>query len=133
MWKNRILGAADVLPTSLMANPLSWRVHTPYQHECVENSLAAVGWVRPVIVNDTTGHLIDGHLRVMVALGHAQKAKMPVLYVELTADEERAVLSALDPISTLARIDHDRISLNGSLTHCVCPSCGSQHFKPKED
>jgi ParB-like chromosome segregation protein Spo0J len=86
-----------------------------------------------VIVNDRTGHLIDGHLRTIVALGHAQSKTMPVVYVDLSADEERQALNLIDPISALARIDRANVSLNGHLEICACPSCGSHHFKTKEE
>jgi ParB-like chromosome segregation protein Spo0J len=86
-----------------------------------------------VIVNDRSGNLIDGHLRTIVALGYAQREKVPVLYVDLSADEERQALNLIDPISALARIDCANISLNGFLAPCVCSECGSHHFKPKEE
>jgi len=133
MWRNRIIGSGEAQPSSLAANPYAYRIHPPYQHEAVLAAISELGWLSPVVLNDRTGRLIDGHLRTIVALGHAQSEKIPVVYVDLSADEERQALNLIDPISALARIDHMNISLNGSIERCTCPSCGSHHFKAKEE
>ena len=66
--------------------------------------LDTVGYVAQVIVNQRTGHLVDGHLRVEEALSHGQPA-IPVLYVDLSEDEERLVLASLDPLAAMATTD----------------------------
>lgn len=63
-----------------------------------------VGIVQNVIVNKTTQHVIDGHMRIALALREEQ-SEIPITYVELTEDEEKLVLSSYDYISTLAGID----------------------------
>ena len=133
MWRNRIIGSGEAQPLSLVAHPRSYRIHPPYQHKCLEGALRTLGWLSPVIVNDRSGHLIDGHLRTIVALDQSQREKIPVVYVDLSADEERQALNLIDPISALARIDRANISLNGHMEICACPTCGSHHFKAKED
>lgn len=107
-WSNRIVGEALVDPKTLLANPANWRVHPKAQQEALRAVLNAIGWVQRVIVNTTTGHLIDGHLRVEEAMRADEQ--VPVLYVELSLEEERAVLSALDPLSGLADTDHEKIT-----------------------
>ena len=70
--------------------------------------LDTVGYVAQVIVNQRTGHLVDGHLRVEEALSHGQPA-IPVLYVDLSEDEERLVLASLDPLAAMATTDEAKL------------------------
>jgi len=100
-WRNRIVGQGIVNPAELIANPMNWRNHPKKQIQALTGLLKEVGWVQNVIVNKTTGHIVDGHARVGMAVERKEDA-IPVVYVELTEDEERLVLSSLDPIGTLA-------------------------------
>ena len=95
--RSRIVGEGEEAPDQLLANPLNWRRHPPEQQKALEGMLREVGWVQRVIVNRTTGHVVDGHLRVELALRRGETA-VPVLYVELTEEEEKIVLAAIDPI-----------------------------------
>ena len=52
-------------------------------------------------MNRRTGYVIDGHARVALALTR-KEASVPVLYVDLSPDEERLVLATFDPIGALA-------------------------------
>ena len=67
-WRNRIVGHADVSPAELVPNPRNWRTHPPEQQRALAGALAEVGWVAEVLVNRTTGHVVDGHLRIELAL-----------------------------------------------------------------
>ena len=71
--------------------------------------LDQVGWVQSVIVNRVTGHLIDGHMRVSLALREDAKT-IPVAYVELTPEEESLVLATLDPLGALAGTDKEKLA-----------------------
>ncbi len=62
------------------------------------------GWVSEVIVNRTTGHVLDGHLRVELALARGEPS-VPVTWVEIGEDEEPLILATFDPIGALATID----------------------------
>ena len=108
-WNNRITGTGDEKPDQLMANPKNWRIHPRVQQEAVENALDQVGWVQQVIVNKTTGHLVDGHLRVALAISRNEKT-VPVVYVELSETEEALVLASLDPLAGLAATDSDQLA-----------------------
>jgi len=103
-WRNRIVGSADVAPDQLLANPANWRRHPGPQRDAIRGSLSEVGWVRQVLVNVTTGHTVDGHARVEEALSKGEET-VPVLYVDLTEEEEALVLATLDPIAGLASRD----------------------------
>jgi DNA modification methylase len=109
-WRNRIVGHADVAPAELMPNPRNWRGHPDDQQRAVGGSLATVGWVVEVLVNRTTGHLVDGHLRVELALARGEPT-VPVTYVELTEDEERLVLASLDPLAAMATAEREQLAL----------------------
>lgn len=104
--QNRIVGEGNESPEQLLANPKNWRIHPSHQRSALLKVLDTVGWVDQVIVNQTTGHLIDGHLRVSVAMERNEKT-VPVLYVSLTEQEEEIVLATLDPIGSLAVADNE--------------------------
>lgn len=108
-WKNRIVGTGAEEPDQLLANPKNWRIHPITQQEAVEAALDQVGWVQQVIVNKTTGHLIDGHLRVALAISR-EEAEIPVSYVELSKEEEALVLATLDPLAGLAATDSEKLA-----------------------
>lgn len=116
-FASRIVGEGSEAPDQLLANPLNWRRHPKAQQDALEGMLRTVGWVQRVIVNQTTGHIVDGHLRVEVAL-RRNEPTVPVLYVELTPDEEKIVLAAIDPIGGLAETDQEMLDdlLNGMHT-----------------
>ena len=52
-------------------------------------------------MNRTTGNVVDGHLRIELALARHEPT-VPVTYLELTEAEERLVLATLDPIGAMA-------------------------------
>lgn len=107
--KNRIVGQGQESPEQLLANPKNWRIHPNHQRTALLKVLDIVGWVSPVIVNQTTGHLIDGHLRVTVAMERDEQT-IPVLYIALSEQEENVILATLDPIRSLAISDHNIFS-----------------------
>jgi hypothetical protein len=107
-WRNRIVGEGEEDPTSLLANPKNWRTHPGRQRDALRGSLGVVGWVQRIIVNRTTGHVVDGHARIEEAIS-AGAPNVPVLYVELTAEEEDLVLASLDPIGAMAGTDQAKL------------------------
>jgi DNA modification methylase len=108
-WQNRIVGYDQVDPESLLANPRNWRIHPGQQQDALESVLDTVGWVDDVIVNRRTGFVVDGHLRVSLALRRSEKS-VPVKFVELTDQEEALVLATLDPIGAMAASDKDKMA-----------------------
>jgi ParB-like chromosome segregation protein Spo0J len=93
--------------SELTAHPENFRRHPSVQVEALIGSLNDLGWIAPLIVNRTTGHLVDGHLRAKLACAHA--GPVPVAYVELSEEEEREALLALDPIAAMAEVDRERL------------------------
>lgn len=105
-WKNRIVGYDVVEADQLLAHPSNWRIHPKAQQDALTGVLDDVGWVQEIIVNKTTGHVVDGHMRVEVALTRGES--VPVKYVELSEAEEQLILATIDPISAMAGADNEQ-------------------------
>ena len=115
-WANRIVGLADVDPSTLQAHPANWRVHPKAQADALAGVLSEVGYVQSVIVNERSGRIVDGHLRVRLAVERGEPV-IPVVYVDLDDDEERLILATLDPLASMAETDADALrSLLESVT-----------------
>ena len=109
-WRNRIVGHAEVAPGELVPNPRNWRTHPDDQQRALSGALAEVGWVAEVLVNERTGHVVDGHLRLELALARGEPT-VPVTYVELSEDEERLVLASLDPLAAMAMAEQEQLAI----------------------
>ncbi len=107
-WINRIVGHDEIAPDQLLANPLNYRIHPAQQQSALSGSLDNLGWIQEVLVNKNTGHVIDGHLRIQLALRNDEKL-IPVTYLDLTEDEERLALLSLDPIAAMAATDKEQL------------------------
>ena len=107
-WQNRIDGSGLESPQDLLPNPANWRTHSDRQKHTLKAVMNEVGWVQQVVVNKTTGNLVDGHLRVAAAIENGEE-EIPVLYVSLTPDEEALVLTTLDPLAGMAGVDTDKL------------------------
>ena len=107
-WKNRIIGYGEEEPDQLLANPKNWRIHPTEQQEGLQGVLDEVGYVQGVIVNRSTGFVVDGHMRVALAMRNNQP-KIPVTYVDLTPEEEDTILSTFDPIGAMAATDRVKL------------------------
>jgi DNA modification methylase len=107
-WANRIVGHADVDPRTLEANPLNFRRHPQSQADALLGVLSEVGVVQSVIVNERSGRIVDGHLRVRLAVERSEPA-IPVVYVDLDDAEERLILATLDPLTAMAETDADAL------------------------
>lgn len=107
-WKNKIIGHDNVPPEQLMAHPENWRIHPKFQQEALRGVINDVGYIKSVTVNKRSGRVIDGHLRVTLALRDSIPT-IPVEYVDLTEEEEAEALLTLDPIAALAGSDKDNL------------------------
>ena len=105
-WRNRIVGTGEEAPDQLLANPRNWRLHPRNQQAALAGSLDAVGWVHQVMVNRQTGFVVDGHARVALAISRNEPS-VPVLYVDLSPDEEALVLDARAEVFEMARLQKD--------------------------
>lgn len=103
-WKNRIVDQTEMDVEGLSPHELNWRLHSARQQEAVREVFDKVGIVQSVIFNQTTGKLVDGHLRVAMAKAMG-RTKIPVTIVELSEEEEKVILATYDPIASLAKWD----------------------------
>lgn len=103
MWKNRIVSYSTEDPNELKANPNNFRRHPKGQRLALDAMIKDVGIVQPVIVNAASGRIIDGHLRVELAVERGEH--IPVIWVDVTPEEEMKILATLDPIGNMATTD----------------------------
>lgn len=103
-----IVGYRLVPPDQLLAHPLNARRHPAAQRETLRASLRQLGWIAPVVVNLTTGHVVDGHARVEEALSAGAEV-VPVVEVELTPEQEALALAVYDPITSQAIYDREAL------------------------
>lgn len=102
------MGSGEEDPLQLLANPLNFRLHPKPQQDALAGVLGEVGWVQQVLVNRQSGHVIDGHLRVELAISRNEPT-VPVLYVDLDPAEEALILATLDPIGAMAATDAPKL------------------------
>lgn len=105
-WRSRIIGHGEEAPDQLLANPRNWRIHPKAQQDALAGVLDEVGWVQDIIVNQRTGHVVDGHARVAIAISRDEPT-VPVVYVDLSLEEEGLILATLDPLSAMAGKDEE--------------------------
>lgn len=108
-WRNRIVGQGEESPAELVANPKNWRTNPKAQQEALAGVLDEVGWGQQVLVNQLTGRLVDGHLRVELAARRGETS-IPVTYLELSEQEEDLILATLDPLTALAETDGAKLA-----------------------
>ena len=108
-WKNRIIGSGEEDPEQLLANPYNWRIHPQKQKKALNEILSKIGWIQEIIINKRTNRLIDGHLRVQLAIENGEK-KVPVKYVDLSEEEEKIVLTLYDTLTNMALADEDKLN-----------------------
>lgn len=102
--KSRIVRFGSEDPKKLKANPKNWRKHPEAQRSALVGVLEQIGWVQGVVVNERTGNIVDGHLRVDAAIKVGEKT-VPVCYVDLSPEDEELALATLDPLSAMAQVD----------------------------
>jgi DNA modification methylase len=104
-WRNRMVGHGEEDPEQLLANPRNWRIHPKAQQDALRGVLTTVGWVQDVIVNQRTGFVVDGHARVAMAITAGER--VPVVFIDLSEEEEALILATFDPISAMAAKDSE--------------------------
>ena len=107
-YDNRILRSENVKVSDIVFNPGNWRIHPSNQRKALDGILTEIGWVQQVIINQTTGNLIDGHLRVLLAAENEQE-EIPAIIVELSQDEEDKILTTFDPVNQMAVADKKKL------------------------
>lgn len=96
-WRIRIEGHGSRSPQSLIPNPYGRGKPLDRKLDLAKQALATIGWFQPVTVNQRTGHIIDGHARVTMAI-ERRETLVPVMYLDLSLEEERWMCDFLDGI-----------------------------------
>ena len=105
---NRIIGHGEEAVDQLLANPLNFRLHPDNQQQALAGAIDDIGFIRSVTVNQRTGRVVDGHLRVTLAARSGVET-LPVEYVDLDEAEEAQALLSLDPIAAMAASDKAKL------------------------
>jgi hypothetical protein len=115
-WRNRIVEHGTLTARDIAKHPKNPRIHPAAQREAMAAMLDDIGWIATIVVNRTTGLLLDGHMRVECS---APDEPLPVTFVEITEDEERRALALMDPLGAMA--DHDPDTLADLLADTELP------------
>jgi hypothetical protein len=102
-WSNRIVGHANIPPEDILAHPLNNKIHPTNQQKIMSEVLDTIGWVDTVMISNS-GRLLDGHMRVILALRNHEPT-VPVSYVDVTEAEENLIVSIHDYIASYAIIE----------------------------
>ena len=105
---NRIVGHGEEDVDQMLASPLNFRIHPDNQQQALAGSIDDIGYIRSVTVSKRSGRVLDGHLRVALAMRSGVKS-LPVEYVDLDEAEEAQALLSLDPIAALAATDRQKL------------------------
>src|SRR3984957_12222298 len=106
--QDRIRELRRVRARDLLPNPKNWRRHPKAQAAALRGLLTEIGYADALLARELPDGrlmLVDGHLRAETT----PDAEVPVLVLDLTAEEAEKVLVTLDPLAALAESDSDRI------------------------
>ena len=106
--EDRIVRSASIDPHELIAHEGNWRVHSDDQRSAMRAVLDDIGWVQRIVVNELTGHIIDGHLRAELAIESGIET-VPVIYVNLSEEEEALALATFDAVGLAADVDGEAL------------------------
>lgn len=107
-WANKIVRTGEIDPTELLAHPENVKIHPKEQLDAMEAVLRTIGWTQEVMVSLRTGYVLDGHLRVLLALQKNART-VPVAWVDVDEDEERLALALINRTPHLAAINPQRL------------------------
>lgn len=107
-FASSIVGFEYVDPKTIRRNPLNFRQHPPGQKDAMRDALHRVGFVQAIVANQRNRHLIDGEMRLDLAIENAEE-KIPCLWVDLDPAQERLALATMNPIGELAVIDPEQL------------------------
>ena len=107
--RDRIQELRRVPARELRPHPLNWRTHPARQQDALRGVLAEIGYADALLVrelDDGSLQLVDGHLRAETT----PDAIVPVLVLDVSADEAKQILLTHDPLSALAGTDEERLA-----------------------
>src|SRR4051812_4874070 len=95
--RDRIKELKRVKARELRPNPYNWRKHPPQQLAAMRGILGEVGYVDALLVRelpDGAYEIVDGHLRAEID----PNQDVPILVLDIDADEAAKVLATFDPL-----------------------------------
>lgn len=95
-------------PESLTPNPDNWRTHDEAQGEVIGSLLDEHGWLQPLLYNEKTGHLVNGHQRRELAIERGEES-VPVWVGSWSEAQEAEILALLDESGTMAGGDAKKL------------------------
>lgn len=111
----------DIKPAKdFLAHPLNFRIHPQAQQRATKGSLDTLGWIDEVMVNLRTSAdwepgdrgvetMINGHLRVQLALREGEETPVPVKYVDLSPNDELTALGIFDELAAMVVKDKEKL------------------------
>lgn len=107
-WQNLISHRANVDPLELLPQEHNFRIHAMNQRHVTIASLNELGHVGDVIVNVRSGKIVNGHLRVELAIAENQRT-VPVTYLDCDLATEQIILAFFDAVGAKAITDAERL------------------------
>jgi hypothetical protein len=108
IWQNLISHRTTVDPLELLPQEHNFRIHALNQRQVTTASLDELGHVGDIIVNIRTGKIVNGHLRVELAIAEGQE-RVPVTYIDCDEATEKIILAFFDQVGEKAITDADRL------------------------
>lgn len=107
--RSRVKELREVLASELVPNPANWRTHPPEQRAALEAVLTEIGFAGALLAHEVDGALvlIDGHERLAMA---DPADVLPVLVLDVDANEANQLLATFDPIGAMATRDDEALA-----------------------
>lgn len=106
--RDRVRELRRVPASQLRPSTWNWRSHPQAQADALRGILAEVGFAGAVLARelpDGTLELIDGHLRAETVTDE----EIPVLVLDVSADEAKKLLATFDPIGAMAGAEGEKL------------------------
>jgi len=106
--RDRVKELRRVPASQLKPSPKNWRSHPREQADALRGLLAEVGFAGAALareLEDGSLELIDGHLRAETT----GDMPIPVLVLDVTAEEADKLLATFDPIGAMATADAEKL------------------------
>jgi DNA modification methylase len=102
--RDRVVELRRVRAGDLLEHPKNWRIHPERQRKALRGVMEDVGFADAILArerDDGALEVIDGHLRRSMD----DDMIVPVLVLDVDADEADELLASLDPLAALAQTD----------------------------
>jgi hypothetical protein len=105
--RNRIKELRTVKASDLEPHPGNWRTHPKHQRTALRAMLHDIGNATAIVAYEHEGkiRIIDGHLRADLQT----EAEIPVLLLDVNAEEATRLLLTMDPLAAMAETNADNL------------------------